>query len=300
VPGGTYRLYGLSVRSPLALRCPRARGAADVSVQRRRNGQAWISDRSWSSRDWFSYRRLSDGSAFVRWRDLSEFVVSPDGAAIQWRRLPRITNEAFRGYLLSQVLSFSLIARGLEPLHGSAVAVDGKVIAFLGDCGLGKSSLTAAFLQAGCPLVTDDLLVLSRRGAGYTVEPGIPSIKLYPRVARRLLGARGAGPRMTPGTAKMVLPVPLAMSVRGPLSLHTLYVLSRGRSVRITPLTPAAAFLEIVRDAFNTVQLDAGRLASQFRFARRLATTARVRLLAYPRRLAGIEQVRDAVLRDCG
>ncbi|MBI2615766.1 MAG: hypothetical protein HYW52_08845 [Gemmatimonadetes bacterium] len=147
--------------------------------------------------------------------------------------------------------------------------------------------------------MTDDLLVLSRRGAGYTVEPGIPRIKLVPRVARRLLGMRRAGPRLTPGAAKVIVPVPPPMRVRGPLPLHTLYVLSRGRSVRITPLAPAAAFLEIVRDAFNTVQLDSGRLASQFRFARRLATTAQVRLLAYPRRLGGIDQVRDAVLGDC-
>ncbi|MBI2615767.1 MAG: hypothetical protein HYW52_08850 [Gemmatimonadetes bacterium] len=172
MPVSTYRLYGLSVRSPLPLPCPRARRATDVVVQRRRNGGSWTVDQPPSSRDWFSYRRLSDGSAFVRWRDLSEFAISPDGATIQWRRLPRLTDEVFRGYLLSQILSFSLIARGVEPLHGSAVAVDGRVIAFLGDCGLGKSSLTAALLQAGCPLVTDDLLVLSRRGAGYTVEPG--------------------------------------------------------------------------------------------------------------------------------
>jgi hypothetical protein len=89
------------------------------------------------------------------------------------------------------------------------------------------------------------------------------------------------------------------MSVRNPLPLRALYVLARGRSVRITPLSQAAAFLEILSGAFNTVLLDSARLASQFRFARRLASTARVRLLTYPRRLAGIERVREAVLADC-
>jgi len=249
-------------------------------------------------RDWFSYQARPDGSALARWRGLSDFTISADGATVRWRRLPRVTDEAYRGYLLPQVLSFSLLARGQEPLHGSAVAVDGGVIAFLGDCGLGKSSLTAAFLQAGYPLVTDDLLVLVRRGVGYTVEPGMPSIKLDPSVARRLLGALPGGPRMAPGAAKRIVSLPPSMSVRNPLPLRALYVLTRGRSVRITPVTQAAAFLEILRDAFNTVLLDSARLASQFRFARRLASTVRVRRLAYPRRLAGLERVREAVLED--
>ena len=297
MPGGTYRLYGLAVRSPLVLPCPRDRRAVDVTIGRT-GGRA--DGRSPTSREWFSYRGRPDGSALLRWRGLSDFIVSADGATVRWRRLRRATNEAFRAYLLPQVLSFSLLARGQEPLHGSAVAVDGGVIGFLGDCGMGKSSLAAAFLQAGYPLVTDDLLVLIRRGAGYVAEPGIPSIKLAPRVARHLLSMLRTGPRMAPGAAKRIVPLPSSMSVRDPLPLRALYVLTRGPAVRITPLAPAAAFLEILRDAFNTVQLDSGRLASQFRFARRLAGTAQVRLLAYPRRLAGLEGVRQAVLEDCG
>ena len=299
MPGGTYRLYGLAVRSPLALNCPRDGRPADVTIGRMGGSADGRIGGARASRDWFSYQRCADGSAFLRWRGLSDFTISADGAAVRWRRLPAVTDEAFRGYLLSQVLSFSLLARGREPLHASAVAVDGGVIAFLGDCGLGKSSLTAAFLQAGYPLVTDDLLVLFRRGAGYTVEPGIPSIKLAPGIARRLLGARRTGPRMVPGAAKRIIPMPSSMRARDPLPLRALYVLSRGRSLHITPMSQAAALLEIVRDTFNTVRLDSGRLATQFRFARRLAGNARVRLLVYPRRLAGIERVREAVLADC-
>jgi len=300
VPGGTYRLYGLAVRSPLALPCPRDPRRASVAIRRVGGSAGRRFEELSSPRSWFSYQGHSDGSALLRWRGLSDFIVSADGATVRWRRLPRATNEAFRAYLLPQVLSFSLLARGQEPLHGSAVAVDGGVIGFLGDCGMGKSSLAAAFLQAGYPLVTDDLLVLIRRGAGYVAEPGIPSIKLAPRVARHLLGMLRTGPRMAPGAAKRIVPLPSSMSVRDPLPLRALYVLTRGLAVRITPLAPAAAFLEILRDAFNTVQLDSGRLASQFRFARRLAGTAQVRLLAYPRRLAGLEGVRQAVLEDCG
>ncbi len=294
--GHTYRLYGLTVRSPLTLPGPRWRGVPDVTFVTRWDHGLPSGDTG-VPRDWFFHRRLADGSTYLRWRGLADVLVSRDGTRIHWRPLARGTHQAFRGYLLAQVLSFSLLARGREPLHASAVAVDGGVIGFLGDCGLGKSSLTAAFLRAGHPLVTDDLLVLARRRGGYAVETGIPRIKLFPHVARRVLSARG-GWRMSPGTAKLVLPVPRGMSVRQRLPLHTLYVLARGRSVRIRPLAPASAFLEILRDAFNTVWMDRQRLAAQFDFARKLATTARVRLLSYPRRLAALEDVRQAILAD--
>ncbi len=293
-PGRTYRLYGLTVRCPLALPCMRGRGSPDVSLVAWR-GRGPAPDNT--GPEWFAHRVLADGSLYLHWRGLADFLVSPDGTRIRWRPLARGTNEAFRGYLLAQVLSFSLLARGREPLHGSAVAVDGGAVGFLGDCGLGKSSLSAAFLCSGHPLVTDDLLVLARRGGGYTVEAGIPRIKLFPHVARRL-GLRGAGPRMTPGTRKLVLPVPSAVPVPQRLPLRSLYVLSRGHSVRIAPLPPAAAFLELLRDAFNTVRVDRARLVAQFDFARRLASTARVRLLSYPRRLAALEDVRRAILAD--
>ncbi len=296
MPGGTYRLYGLSVASPLPLPCPRSRRDADVTLVPRR---ALPRGPAASATDWFVHRRLRDGSLRLHWRGLADFLLGPDGRNIAWRGLAGGTSEAFTGYLLSQVLSFSLLARGIEPLHASAVAVDGRVVAFLGDCGLGKSSLTAAFLRAGYPLVTDDLLVLREGRAGYAVEPGMPRIKLFPSMARRLLGVRVA-PRMGPGTTKLVLPLSPAMTMRERLPLHTLYVLSRGRAVRLGSLAPSAAFLEIVSGAFNTVRMDRARLARQFAFARRLAGAARVRRLSYPRRLSCLERVREVILSDLG
>lgn len=295
----TYRLYGLAVRSPLALPCPRWRGAPDVTLLARR-GPALAAVPGEDRRRWFTHGRLSDGSAHLRWRGLAEFLISRDGSSIDWRPLAPRTQEAFRGHLLTQVLSFSLLARGREPLHASAVTAPGGAIGFLGDCGAGKSSLTAAFLRAGHSLVTDDLLVLRRRKGGYAAEPGMPRIKLFPRVARRLLGGRRSGRRMLPGTQKLVLPVPRGLSVSRSLPLHALYLLATGPSVRVRPVRPAAALLEVLRDAFNTVWLDPARLARQFQFARAVAGRVPIRRITYPRQLSAIDEVREAILRDCG
>ncbi len=294
-----YRLYGLILRSSLPLGGPRARaGRTDLELVPERRGwpTGWLS--ASQRRQWFACRRLPDGSMYLRWRGLFEFLVAPSGRTVRWRKLGRTAEESFRSYLLGQVLSFALLARGREPLHASAVAVGDRVIAFLGDCGLGKSSLAAAFVGAGFPLVTDDLLVLEKSRGAYLVQTGLPRIKLYPAIARRLLGVRRQGPRLNPGTAKMIVPLSEERAARRPLPLDTLYVLARARGVEIAPLSRAGAMLEIVRATFNSVEMDRQRLARQFEFARRLAGAVRVRRLAYPRRLAAIARVRDAVLAD--
>ena len=55
---------------------------------------------------------------------------------------------AVRLYLLGTCMGALLFQRKLLPLHGSAVVINGKAYAFVGDSGAGKSTLAAAFLKA--------------------------------------------------------------------------------------------------------------------------------------------------------
>jgi hypothetical protein len=232
--------------------------------------------------------------------------VSGDGHDIRYRRLPRATTESLNTYLLGQVLSFSLLAFGVEPLHGTAVVVDGEAIGFLGDCGYGKSTLGAAFLRLGYPVLTDDLMVLERTASGYAVHPGMPRIKLFPSVARRVLGIERSGTRLNDGTSKLILPLGDGQAFHSPARLRALYVLNepavapRGAAARLelTPLSPGAAFVEVLRASFNTDVRDRDRLVRQFRFAGRVAPTIPVHRLSYPRSLSRLPAVCEAVLAD--
>ena len=47
------------------------------------------------------------------------------------------------------------------PLHGSAIAIDGKAYAIVGDSGAGKSTLASAFLNQGYQLLSDDVIAVS-------------------------------------------------------------------------------------------------------------------------------------------
>jgi hypothetical protein len=302
-----YSLYGLALRCPLILPCPRGEripAAREVRLAPGSPGRFALARRQLGSRrrgrDWFRARRLSDGRHYLRWSGLFEFLISPDGRRIEYRRLPLASRESFATYLLSQVLSFSLIASGAEPLHGTVVVVDGQAVAFLGDCGSGKSTLAAAFLARGFPLLTDDLVSLDADGAGFRVHPGVPRIKLFPAVSRSVLGRAGSGPRLNPGTGKVVLPLGGRETFRAPAPLRAVYLIDRpqGPGTRIAPLSPPQAMVETVRHTFNTIVNHRERLARQFAAAAALARAVPLRRLQYPRQFAALPGVCDAVLAD--
>jgi hypothetical protein len=207
---------------------------------------------------------------------------------------------------LGQVLSFALLKHGIEPLHSTAVVVDGGVVGFIGDCGYGKSSLGGAFLQAGYPLLTDDLLVLKEEGQDFLAYPGPPRIKLFPRIARRLLGEGITGSPMNSFTPKLVIPLGRdgGMCWSGAAPLRAIYVLtrplkrSRSDRIAIRPLSPRRAVLELLRNTFNNIIVEPDRLRRQLDLAARLARKIPVRSLSFPRRLQRLPAVREAILSD--
>jgi hypothetical protein len=238
---------------------------------------------------------------------LFEFLISADGRRIAYHALTHGSRETLQTYLVSQTLSFALIKQGLEPLHATVVLIGEQAVAFLGTCGHGKSSLGAAFLQAGNRLLTDDLLVTSHvpgRPNVILAHPGPPRIKLFPKISVRLFGAGRSGAQMNPHTRKMILPLAHHEHCTKAVPLRACYVLQPPITryspalVTIGPLSPRQACLELIASTFNTIITEPARLARQFAWAAQLASAVPVKSLSYPRRLAHIPAVVVAIHKD--
>lgn len=255
---------------------------------------------------WFRYGALGDGRAYLHWDRLCDFLVSPDGRVIEYNLMRRDAQESFENYLFTHAMSFALLKQGVESLHATTIFVDGHGIAFLGDSGVGKSTLAAGFLQAGARLVTDDLLVFftpdgvpSPRSSFYAC-PGPARVKLFPHTAQALLGLPPAAPPMHPDTSKIVLRLTSEQHCIDPVPVSVLYVIEPplslgGEDVTIEPLGRADAFLAVLRNTFNAMVTDTVRLTGQFRFASSLARSLPVRRLRYPRTLSRLPSVVSAV-----
>jgi hypothetical protein len=304
-------LHGIRITSPWPLGGHRGPGSGWPELELREAAAPLRADppptkESPKRQDWFRYERLADGSNYLRWSGLSEFTISPDGRRIACRVLDRCPRETLLVYLLGQVLSFALVKRGVEPLHATAVMIDGEAVAFVGDCGYGKSTLGAAFLQEGCALLTDDLLVVTERGGRVSAYPGPARIKLLPGVARRLLGRTTVGTPMNAGTTKLVIPLDGggAAPGPGPFPLRAIYVLnaprerSRRTGIAIRSLPLRRAFLAVVRNTFNPVVADPARLGRLLDQAARLALKVPLKSLSFPRTWASLPAVRRAIRAD--
>jgi hypothetical protein len=252
----------------------------------------------------FHYAHLQDGSTYVRWPGLFEFLISGNGSFVLAHQLNNTGTEAFINYLLGQVLSFAMVKQGIEPLHSTVVRIDNGAVGFIGDCGYGKSSLGASFLQAGYSLLTDDLLILKENNGCFAAYPGFPRIKLFPSIAKKLIGEKIEGFPMNNLTSKLILPLDRHQLAQTPVPLRLIYVLTppagrlRSKKVTIRRLSQRGAFLSLLRNTFNTKVTEPERLKRQFTFFSHIVSNVPMKTLSYPRSLKSLPLVRDAILKD--
>ena len=304
-----YCAYGVSIRSEIPLPLPRSPQPALFELEIRSSKEPLtrsvrqgiqLEEHLPSILDVGS---LSDGSHYVGLRGVGEILVASDGRSIVCYPFPQSNWESFNVYLLAQALSFSLVKIGFEPLHASAVVVADRTAVFLGDCGVGKSTLLAAFLQAGHRLLTDDLLVLGVSHGELVAYPGSPRIKLFPQVAQRCLGHALGGVPMNPQTKKLIIPLEESRVSTEAQHVSAIYALappaeSAGMEIQITRMSEREAFVNLLASTFNYRVLDPPRLRRQFEATQLIARKQLVKRLCYPRSLEYLPLVIKAVISD--
>jgi hypothetical protein len=209
---------------------------------------------------------------------------------------------------LGPVLSYWLELRGTPTLHASAVTAEGRVAGFLSSQGGGKSGLAAAMMQAGHPLLTDDILPAEEINGNFFGRSSYPQMRMWPDEAAHFLGGYEHLPRVHPQITKRRVTVGDGTGESGfgafqesALPLAALYVPERreGGPIAITPLSRGAAVIELVRHSFSPHLVQAvGLQPSRLDFFARLVRQVPVRRLAYPSGFERLPEVVEALRRD--
>jgi len=174
----SYRLHGLSIESAIDLGLPEAAPAATAKQDRVSIELGAVPrrlQRSLGSRAGFKIAHqeaIFDASGVARFHITGGQRVAVEPAADS-------DPAAVCLFILGAAIGVVLHQRGFFPLHGCALALDGKGLAFLGPSGRGKSTLAAAFSVAEYKILSDDRFMLNRPSTGrYVVEPGLPIFRL--------------------------------------------------------------------------------------------------------------------------
>ena len=182
-----------------------------------------------------SHLLVIDGVARYMVRNGTSITVDPAASA----------NEAdIRLFLLGTAMGIVLHQRGLMPLHANAIEIGGSAVAFMGPSGYGKSTLADWFTRQGYRMVADDVCAIRLERGVPMVEPGIPRLRLW----EDALAARGSTSdgltrsfSRDPAYRKFDFPLPVEAGTAAALPLAAVYLLDRGPSLRLEPLSGLAA-----------------------------------------------------------
>ena len=218
--------------------------------------------------------RTAEGLAF-HYRKGDGVVVERSGTSD-----PRDEHLYLNGSVYAAVASIN----GLYPLHASAVAVGGRVVAFTGASGAGKSTLIAELGQRGFAMFCDDTLILDFSADGpVTALPGHKRLKL----TTEALVLTGAGREEQ--VASMIdkfFAQPPAGTVSDILPLAELMLLEDGNPARIEPIVGGQRLHALQDDHYTQgLFLAANRPDRATRFAQlsRLARAIAVSRFVRPR-----------------
>jgi hypothetical protein len=211
-------------------------------------------------------------------------------------------------YFLGYVFACWLEWRGVPALHASAVVVGERAVAFLSNSGGGKSSSAVTLMQAGYPLLTDDILPVEYSGGEYLGYPGYPQMRLWPEQAQHFLGRYEDLDLVHPSVSKRRVPVEGSSlgafcDIAQPLAC--LYLPERrnprdwGTRIEIEPVSRRDAVMALIGHSFTPFIVEAlGLHPQRLRFFAQMALQVPVRRIHYPSGFDHLMRVREAILED--
>jgi len=214
--GFYYRLFGLDVRSNVALPGVQARtwlpqeNAAPVNVRLSGYSGDQIATAAEQGIPVFDSKKdeprvrieYFPSAQFYRFRysDGIMFDISSGGENVRGNWPPNMSLEDALTYLLGPVFGFILRIRGFTALHASAAVINGYAVAFVGGGGAGKSTIVAALARAGHKVLSDDIAILEEVSGTFRIKPSYPHIRLWPDSVSILFGTRDALPKLVPSS----------------------------------------------------------------------------------------------------
>jgi len=226
---------------------------------------------------------MTEGATVFRVHGIGDILFSVDFARADVH-LERSSDLGLLVVMMAgMVPAFWLMARNEVVLHSSAVYADGVTVAFVGNSGMGKSTLAMLCCAAGAQVVADDLLRVTWEADEAWWIGGTSELRLRPGAWALLEDSlEGAYARATADGRRAVAP-PVADVASGRLDLIVVPQLDRSATAVTVAEVPKRDAL-VLLSQFPRLQgwRDPARVRAQFAAMAAIARTVPVRRATVP------------------
>jgi hypothetical protein len=243
-----------------------------------------------------AYAQASDQETLLFFREVGAFLIR-EGRHVTISPAPGCDERWLRHVTLGPGLGVLLHQRGRLVLHASAVAVADGAVAFMGERGIGKSTMAAVMCARGHPLVADDVTAIAVDGGHPVAFPAYPQLKLWPEAASFLRLDLKKLPRLFPGYEKRAHPEVNGFSL-APRPLKRIYLLTEDETQEIEPLGFNESLVELVRHSYGRWFIDTVKDSSHFLRCSDVAKNITVSRLKGPRSLTALPELARLVEED--
>ena len=295
-----YRAYGLWVRSAIALPfvpvpVPPAR-EPDVTVRIGATAEALPTPADkrglWEAAPG-AFLMDVPGVARYLVTDGRDILVEPHGGS----------DHGAGVFLTGSMFSALLQQRGVTTFHASAIETDSGVVLFAGRSGSGKSSLLAALVERGYPMLADDVAGVVPDAGGHPVAlSAFPHMRLWANALDELGWRKRTRGKVREALEKYLVPVERFRAE--PLAVHAVCVLTshHREDVEVETVSRAVAFRWLCEYTYHKRRLHGlGQQPAHFRTVTamvRRVPVARVARPAHPFRLDALADRIEEHLRE--
>jgi hypothetical protein len=242
----------------------------------------------------------SPGKYLLRVPGVARYLVS-GGRSIRIDPVPGTDLDSVRFFLLEAAFGALLQQRNLMPLHASAVDTPRGAVLFAGPSSVGKSSLAAALLGRGYPIIADEICAVTQNEAKILALPALPRLLLWRDVIDEL-GLWASGVRKARlNLDKYHVPVPSAGFATRSSPIHTVYLLELTNSPHcaVLPLSGVASVKALTSAGFRrSLLLEDQAVQGFIRATAAIASGARVCRLVRPDKGGSLKEITDLVEED--
>lgn len=205
-----------------------------------------------------------------------------NGNSITIQPVPGATDDEIRLFLMGSVWSVLLLQRGLLPLHGCGIKTDNGAVIFAGSSGNGKSTLAAAFMDRGYPLIADELCAICVTDQPMLLQ-GFPQILLWEDSLKKLGKDIKGLSTARPDLLKYIVPINHPTRYEA-IPLKRIYILSLDKeNMSISPLKGMKKIHALIDSTYHAHHVDGQKVkADHFKQCSSAASHIEIKLVERP------------------